>query len=87
VSGSIAAGGAMLYLSLSWATSGQTYGDRILGLRVVTRAGGPVHATRALLRAVAYVLVPVGIAWVFVSRHNRSVQDILFRTSVVYDWE
>jgi uncharacterized RDD family membrane protein YckC len=86
-SGAIAAFGAMVYLSGSWATTGRTFGDRILGLRVVTRAGGPLGATRATLRAVAYVLVPVGLVWACVSRYNRSLQDIVLRTSVVYDWE
>jgi len=87
VSGSIASFGAMLYLSVSWAATGRTFGDRLLGLRVITRAGGRVHTIRAVLRAMTYVLVPVGLIWVPISRHNRSIQDIVFRTSVVYDWE
>jgi hypothetical protein len=30
--------------------------------------------------------VPVGLFWSAVSRRNASVQDLLFSTSVVYDW-
>jgi len=29
---------------------------------------------------------PIGVLWVAVSRTNKSVQDILVRTSVIYDW-
>ena len=31
--------------------------------------------------------VPIGLLWVAVSRENRSVQDVVLRTSVVYDWQ
>jgi hypothetical protein len=37
------------------------------------------------VRAVLCTLVPVGLLWVLVSRDNRSVQDLLLRTSVLYD--
>jgi uncharacterized RDD family membrane protein YckC len=84
---SIACALAVLYLAVAWATTGRTYGDQVLGLRVVTRAGTRPHAGRALLRAVAYVAVPVGLLWVAVSNQNRSVQDLLVGTSVIYDWE
>jgi hypothetical protein len=29
-------------------------------------------------------LFPIGLLWVLVSRENRSVQDLMLRTSVVY---
>jgi hypothetical protein len=32
------------------------------------------------------VLFPILLLWVAVSRQNRSVQDLVLRTSVVYDW-
>jgi hypothetical protein len=35
---------------------------------------------------VLYAAFPLGLAWVAVSRDSRSVQDLLLRTSVVYDW-
>jgi hypothetical protein len=41
----------------------------------------------ALVRALLCALVPVGLLWVAVSRENRSAQDVLLRTSVVYDWQ
>ncbi|MGZ4598370.1 MAG: RDD family protein [Oryzihumus sp.] len=74
------------YLAFAWMTSGQTVGDRLLGLRVVNRHGQLPGAGLALVRAVLCVLFPILLFWVAVSRQNRSVQDLLLRTSVVYDW-
>ena len=74
------------YLTFAWATTGQTYGDRLLGLRVVDRRGRRLGVGLALVRAVLCVLLPILLFWVVLSRQNRSVQDVLLRTSVVYDW-
>jgi uncharacterized RDD family membrane protein YckC len=38
-----------------------------------------------VLRAVLCTIVPIGLFWVGLSRDNRSVQDLLLRTSVVHD--
>jgi hypothetical protein len=40
----------------------------------------------ALLRAALNVVFPLGLAWVAISRQNRSVQDVALGTSVIYDW-
>jgi uncharacterized RDD family membrane protein YckC len=75
-----------LYLTASWATTGRTYGDHVMALRVVNFRGRRLRWAGAFLRAVACALFPIGLLWVAVSRENRSVQDVLLRTSVVYDW-
>jgi uncharacterized RDD family membrane protein YckC len=75
------------YLAFCWATSGRTYGDHVLGLRVVGRGGDKLRVRWAVVRAVAYVVVPFGLGWAAVSRDKRSIQDIVLRTSVVYDWD
>jgi uncharacterized RDD family membrane protein YckC len=82
--GSVIAG---LYFAVCWAISGRTYGALVLGLRVVGR-GGRQHPrpTVALLRAAACVVFPVGLIWSVADRRGRSAQDLLLRTSVVYDW-
>jgi hypothetical protein len=36
------------------------------------------------LRAIACVVFPVGLAWVAVDDQRRSVQDLLFRSRVIY---
>lgn len=74
------------YLTMSWTGSGRTYGDRVLGLRVVNRRGRPLRAGMALLRAVFCTVLPVGLLWVAVSANRRSVQDLVLRTAVIYDW-
>ena len=40
----------------------------------------------AFLRAAFVIALPVGLFWVLVSGANRSVQDVVLRTSVIYDW-
>jgi uncharacterized RDD family membrane protein YckC len=83
-----ALGGVLLFLYLTsgWARTGRTVGKRILGLAVVNSAGGPVSWPVAGLRAIGYVVFPLGLLWVGVSGSNRSIQDLLLRTAVVYDW-
>jgi uncharacterized RDD family membrane protein YckC len=56
-----------------------------MGLRVAGRRSQRVGPVIALLRAVACVLFPVGLLWVAVDRNRRSLQDIVFRTRVVYN--
>jgi uncharacterized RDD family membrane protein YckC len=74
------------YLTLGWVMTGRSYGDHLLGLRVVDRSGNTLHLVVALIRAVLCALFPIGLFWAAVSVHSRSVQDILVRTSVRYDW-
>jgi uncharacterized RDD family membrane protein YckC len=74
------------YLTLCWLVSGRTYGCQVLGLRVLARHGRALRPRTALARAVFCVLMPLGLFWTAVSRENRSLADLLLRTSVVYDW-
>lgn len=74
------------YLALSWCASGRTYGSAVLGIRVVDRAGRRLGVGRSVARAGLCVLFPVGLFWVAFSRDNRSVQDLLLRTSAIYHW-
>ena len=73
------------YFAVTWVEVGYTYGDRLLGLRVADDRGTRLGWVRSGVRAVLCTLVPVGLLWVLVSRDNRSVQDLLLRTSVLYD--
>jgi uncharacterized RDD family membrane protein YckC len=74
------------YLSFSWAGTGRTYGAALLGVRVVNYKGVTMRLPGAILRAVLCVVFPIGLLWVAVSSANRSVADLVFRTSVIYDW-
>ena len=77
---------AVPYLTLCWRMTGRTYGDVLLGLRVVNYDGRQLRIAGALLRAVFCVVFPIGVLWVALSPANRSVQDVVLRTSVIYDW-
>ena len=76
-----------LYPAVWWHRGGRTYGCHVMGLRVVDRRGHDPNLVTALLRAALNLVFPLGLAWVVVSRQNRSVQDIVLRTSVIYDWD
>lgn len=75
-----------LYFWISWATTGRTLGNKLMGLRVVSFRGRLMRWSGALLRAIFCVVFPIGLFWAIVSRQNRSVQDVVLRTSVIYDW-
>jgi hypothetical protein len=86
VSGAAFAAVATVYLTVAWAGTGRTRGGSLLGLRVVSTRLGPLGWCRAAVRAVAYVVFPVGLLWSAVSPHRRSAQDALVGSFVVYDW-
>jgi uncharacterized RDD family membrane protein YckC len=75
-----------LYWTVSWASSGRSFGAWVLGVRVVNPRGGRLRLPYALLRAAFCVAFPFGLLWAVVSKRNRSVQDVVLRTIVIYDW-
>ncbi len=77
---------AVPYLTFCWCSTGRTYGDALLGLRVIGRDGRHLGVAVALLRAVLYLLFPIGLFWSAISAANRSVQDLILRSSVIHDW-
>ena len=79
--------GLIAYLTIGWANTGRTFGKTVLGLRVVEGDGSRLRLWRALLRATLCAAFPVGLFWCVISRRNASVQDLLVRSTVVYDWE
>jgi uncharacterized RDD family membrane protein YckC len=76
---------AVVYLAAAWATTGRTYGTRLPGLRTRTTRHTRLGWTRSVLRALACVLLPVGLLWCGVSPSRRSLQDVVFRTVVLYE--
>ena len=77
---------ATLYLAAGWAFNGQSYGSHVMGLRVVNYKGERLRPVTSLLRAAFCVFFPIGLLWVAASRSNRSLQDTVLRSSVIYDW-
>jgi uncharacterized RDD family membrane protein YckC len=80
-------GVAVVYLTVFWTLSGRTYGQLVMGLRVLGYGGRRLRFVKALLRAVFVVVLPIGIVWIPFSRNNKSLQDLFLATRVVYDWE
>jgi uncharacterized RDD family membrane protein YckC len=76
----------IVYLTLSFATTGRTIGARVMGLRVVGRKGTRMRWIPAALRAAFCTAFPIGLFWCAISRENRSVQDLVLRTSVIHEW-
>jgi uncharacterized RDD family membrane protein YckC len=77
----------VVYLTLGWWISGRTYGCLVMGLRVVSHRGDKMRLPGAFVRALFCAFFPIGLFWVAVSPTNRSFQDQVLRTSVVYDWQ
>jgi uncharacterized RDD family membrane protein YckC len=66
--------------------TGRTYGDSLLGLRVLSFRRRIPGWTLSFVRAVLCVMFPLGLFWVVFSPSRRSIQDVMLRTIVVYDW-
>jgi uncharacterized RDD family membrane protein YckC len=74
-------------LAVAWAGSGRTFGDTLIGLRVIRETGDELAFPRALLRAVVVVAIPLlSMVWILVSRKNAGLHDLVCRTTVIYDW-
>jgi uncharacterized RDD family membrane protein YckC len=75
-----------LYWTWSWSIGGRSLGNILMGLRVQTRHGNNLGLKLAALRSLFSVLFPVGLLWSLISRKNKSLQDIVLGTEVVFDW-
>jgi uncharacterized RDD family membrane protein YckC len=78
---------AALYFVLFQAIRGQTPGQRLLGLRVITPAGARPTVWRALARTLAFgpsaALFGLGLLWIGFDREKRGLHDWLAGTYVV----
>lgn len=76
-----------LYFILFIALSGRTPGQKLVGIRVINRAGGPPGPWRAMLRlaGTALGLAPGGLGslWMAFDREKRAFHDYLTGTYVV----
>jgi uncharacterized RDD family membrane protein YckC len=93
--GEVLAGGVVwalwfaLYFVVFWTLTGQTPGDRVLGIRVVSTAGDRIRIRQAALRFVALVLaaLPLGAGFlpVLFDDRRRALQDRIAKTVVRWD--
>jgi uncharacterized RDD family membrane protein YckC len=76
------------YFVFFWSATGQTPGNRVLGIRVEDAGGGPVKPRRALLRLLALPLsaLPLcaGFLLILVDDRRRALHDRIARTTVSY---
>jgi uncharacterized RDD family membrane protein YckC len=77
---------AVVYFGYFWSATGRTPAEQVFGLRTLLQDGGRMDGRLSYARAVLTVIFPAGLLWVLVSSKNASVQDLLCRTAVVYDW-
>jgi uncharacterized RDD family membrane protein YckC len=84
--GALAWGLLIAYLTVAWSGTGRSVGKQLMGLRVHRLDGGRLAVALAFARAVLCAAFPIGLFWSLVSRENASIQDLLVRTKVVYDW-
>jgi uncharacterized RDD family membrane protein YckC len=76
----------VLYLAVAWSITGRSYGCHVMGLRVVGSRGRRLRPHIALLRAVFCTLFPIGLLLCAGGSQHRSLQDVVLRTAVIYDW-
>jgi uncharacterized RDD family membrane protein YckC len=78
---------ALIYFAGAYAIMGRTLGMRLLGLRVITRAGVRPTPGRAAGRAfgglLSAVLLSLGFIWIAFDREKRGLHDWLAGTYVV----
>jgi uncharacterized RDD family membrane protein YckC len=77
---------ALIYLSSGWGSTGKTFGKQFVGVRVVRADGTRLGSGLAFVRALLYLVFPAGLVWILVSGRNASLQDLIVRSVVVYDW-
>lgn len=77
----------VVYLSLAWSATGRPLGGTIMGTHVVTRQGRRLGLALSFIRAVTVVALPIGLFWSAIDPRRRSVQDIILRTQVVYEYD
>lgn len=75
-----------LYWTWSWSIGGRSLGNILMGLRVQRKQGAPLGLGLAALRSALSVVFAIGLLWSIFSSKNRSLQDVLLGTEVVFDW-
>ena len=80
-----------LYPTVFWMINGQTFGKRIMGLRVVRMSGEEMTFFRGLIRVFGYLVSALalflGFIWVIFSDKRRGWHDMLAGTCVIYSWD
>jgi uncharacterized RDD family membrane protein YckC len=77
------------YFVTFWTLTGQTPGNRLLGIRVVAATGGAIRPARAVRRFIGLIIsaIPLGAGFlpVLFNDERRGVADLIARTVVLWD--
>jgi uncharacterized RDD family membrane protein YckC len=78
----------LVYFPYFWSKSGQTPGQKMMGIKVVRDAdGGPVSMGSAILRLLGYwvsgFVFYLGYIWIFIDKRKRGWFDLIAGTVVV----
>jgi uncharacterized RDD family membrane protein YckC len=80
-----------LYFLLFWMLTGQTIGQRVMGLRVVRLNGRRLGFWLSLVRWIGYQVciftLGIGFLWVLIDNRRMGWHDNLARTCVIYSWK
>jgi uncharacterized RDD family membrane protein YckC len=81
---------AFVYFFGSLAVAGHTFGQALVGLRVVARDGSTLPVLSALVRTivtpVSFLLFGLGLLGVVIGREHRALHDVVGRSAVVLDF-
>jgi uncharacterized RDD family membrane protein YckC len=80
--------GAVLYFLTFWATSGQTPGMRLMGIRLLAGGSAEIGAWRAVKRLVGVglcgITLGIGLLPILFTKRRRGLQDWVAGTEVAY---
>jgi uncharacterized RDD family membrane protein YckC len=76
----------IVYLTVAWSGTGRSIGKQVMGLRVERNDADGLRVGHAFVRALLCAALPIGLFWSLFSRESASIQDLVVRTKVVYDW-
>jgi uncharacterized RDD family membrane protein YckC len=78
------------YFWFSQALTGRTISQALVGIKVISSDGEPLSPGAAAIRTIvlpfSFLLFGVGALMALVDRRRRALQDVVARSSVVYDW-
>jgi uncharacterized RDD family membrane protein YckC len=81
---------APIYCVFFWMTTGQTIGQRVMGLRVLRLNGRRMGFWLSLIRWIGYqiciITLGIGFLWVLIDNRRMGWHDKLARTCVIYAW-
>ena len=78
---------SLVYYIAAWSKEGQTLGDTVVGLRVVTEDGSPPSVGRATVRYLGYLLsafaLSLGFLWIAINPKRQGWHDLMAKTYVI----